>query len=401
MTGNPPIQISPTTGLITGTPNLQGRYVVTVCCHEWRNGIMINTIKREFQFVVTNCSKAVVADIPQFSSDFNTYIVECTTNKVHFVNNSTGGFAYHWDFGVPGAVNDTSSDFEPDFVYPDTGIYNVQLVVNRGTTCPDSITRAVKIFPTYKADFSFDGLLCPKTPIQFTDLSQATFKPVVSWNWDFGDSTGTSTLQNPSYTYTKGGDYKVTLISKSVKGCTDTATKELKVEKFFPYAGGGDTIIVKGESINFRASGGIEYTWTPATFLNNPLIGNPIGYYPDTGRITYVVHIKSENGCEGSDTLTVWVVGQASVFVPSAFTPNGDGKNDVLSPIGIGYRNVNYFRVFNRWGQQVYYSTRFKMGWDGTFNGKPADIDTYYWVLGLTDRFGKEQIYKGDVTLIR
>ncbi|PZF74179.1 PKD domain-containing protein [Taibaiella soli] len=401
MTGNPPIQINPTTGLITGTPNIQGRYVVTVCCHEWRNGVMINTVKREFQFVVTNCSKAVVANIPQYSSDFNTYIVECTSDHVHFVNQSTGGFTYFWDFGVAGAAGDTSNSFEPDFVYPDTGTYYVKLVVNRGTTCPDSITRAVKIYPTYKADFTFSGLLCPNTPVQFTDQSVATYKPIISWNWDFGDTSGTSTEQNPVYTYPKGGTYNVKLVSQSRRGCTDTAIKQITIEDFKPYAGGGDTIIVRGESINFNASGGVQYTWTPSTYLNNPLIGNPVGYYPDTGRITYAVHIVSENGCQGNDTLSVWVVGQSSIYVPSAFTPNGDGLNDMLIPIGIGYRNVNFFRIYNRWGQEVYYGTKFKIGWDGTYNGRPAELGVYYWVLSLTDRFGKEEIYKGDVTLIR
>lgn len=400
MAGNPPIQIDPQTGLITGTPNLAGRYVVTVCCHEWRNGVMINTVKREFQFVVTNCSKAVVADIPQLSTDFNTYVVECKTNTVKFVNHSSGGFSYYWNFGVATDPADTSNAFEPTYTYPDTGIYYVTLVVNRGTTCPDSITRAVKIFPTYKADFTFDGVRCPGVPVQFTDLSEATYKPITEWSWSFGDGT-TSNVQNPQHVYDTGHLYNVTLISKSIKGCTDTVSKQIDIEKFKPFAG-NDTIIVKGESINFKASGGVIYTWTPSTFLNNGDIGNPTGYYPDTGRITYVVHIVSANNCEGYDTVNVQIVGQPSIFVPSAFTPNGDGLNDILRPIGIGFRNVNYFRVFNRWGQQVYFSSRFKIGWDGNNNGgHPADVGTYFWVLSLTDRFGKEQMVKGDVTLIR
>lgn len=400
MGGNPLIQIDPASGMITGTPNIAGRYVVTVCCHEWRNGAIINTVKREFQFVVTNCSKAVVADIPQLSTDFNTYIVECTGKTVHFQNHSSGGFAYSWNFGVATDPADTSSAFEPTYTYPDTGIYYVTLVVNRGSTCPDSITRMVKIFPTYKADFSFDGLHCPGTPIQFTDLSQATFKPVTQWSWTFGDG-GTSADQNPLHVYDTGHVYNVTLISKSIKGCTDTVTKQLNIEKFRPFAG-NDTIIVKGEYIDFKASGGVLYTWTPGTFLNSTTVNNPVGYYPDTGRISYVVHIVSANNCEGDDTVNVQIVGQPSVFVPSGFTPNGDGLNDILRPIGIGYRNVNYFRIFNRWGQQVYFSSRFKIGWDGNNEGgRPADIGTYYWVLSLTDRFGKEQMVKGDVTLIR
>lgn len=399
--GFPPIRIDPVTGLITGKPTVQGRFVVAVRCTEWRNGVAINTVTREFQFVVTNCSKAVVADIPQYSTEFNTYIVECDSMTIHFVNNSQNGSTYFWDFGVPGVADDTSHAFEPAFKYPDTGVYTVKLVVNKGTTCSDSIDRFVKVYPTFKADFSFAGNLCPNTPVHFTDLSTATYKPVDSWLWSFGDSLGASTDQNPSYTYAKGGTYDVTLVARTVKGCVDTAVRQLDIENFHPSSGTGDTIIVKGESINFQATGGNQYTWMPSTYLNNPYIPNPIGYYPDTGRITYIVHVKSEAGCEGNDTFSVWVVGQASVFVPSAFTPNADGLNDVLTPIGIGYRTVDYFRIFNRWGQEVFYGTRFKMGWDGTFNGAPQDIGVYYWVLAMTDRFGARQVYKGDVTLIR
>lgn len=153
MTGYPQIQIDPATGLITGTPNRVGRYLVTVCCHEWRRGVMINTVKREFQFVVTACTKVVIANIPQYSTDPNTYIVDCEDYRVHFVNTSSGGFAYHWDFGIEGSLTDTSNDYEPDFVYPDTGTYTVKLIVNPGSTCPDSIFRLVKIYPKFRAAF--------------------------------------------------------------------------------------------------------------------------------------------------------------------------------------------------------------------------------------------------------
>lgn len=115
MAGNPIVQINPVTGVITGTPNISGRFVVTVCCNEWRNGVIINSVKREFQFVVTNCSKAVVANIPQYSTDFNTYKVECASKTVTFDNKSTGGSTYYWDFGVASQQNDTSNDFSPTF----------------------------------------------------------------------------------------------------------------------------------------------------------------------------------------------------------------------------------------------------------------------------------------------
>ncbi len=399
MAGNPLIQIGETSGLITGTPNLTGRFVVTVCCHEWRNGVNINTVKREFQFLVQDCSKAVVANIPQYSDEFNTYIVECHGNTVHFDNLSTGGFEYSWDFGVHGITSDTSNEFQPTYTYPDTGTYVVKLVVNRGSTCPDSITRFVKVYPTFSGYYNYDGLHCPNSPIMFRDSSESTLSLTDHWEWSFGDGA-TADIANPVHSYAQGGTYDVTLISSNPLGCADTVQKEVFIEDFRPFAA-NDTIIVKGEVINFRASGGLYYTWMPATNLSDPNIADPVGSYPDTGKFKYIVHIRSENDCEGDDTFTVWVVNQSAVFVPSAFSPNGDGLNDVLRPFGIGYRNINYFRVFNRWGQQVFYTTKFKEGWNGTFHGLPADIGTYYWVLNMVNRFGKDEVVKGDAVLLR
>ncbi len=399
MAGFPLVQIDHATGIITGTPNIGGRFVVTVCCHEWRNGQIINTVKREFQFVVTNCSKAVVANIPQYSSDFNTYLVECSSYTVHFVNQSNGGIDYFWDFGVPGVTNDTSRDFEPSFTYPDTGTYVVKLVLNRGSTCPDSITRLVKIYPQFRTDFVKVGKLCPDIPVQFFDSTSSTFPTVNAWSWSFGDG-GNSTDKNPVHTFTNGGTYNVRLISQNTRGCVDTITKPIMVDDFNPFAG-NDTIIVKGEYINFNATGGDVYSWTPSTYLDNTTIPNPTGYYPVVDSILYIVHIASEAGCFGDDSIKVTVVNDAALFVPSGFSPNGDGLNDVLKPIGIGYRNINNFRVFNRFGEMVFYTTKFDEGWDGTWKGRRADLGVYYWLLQVTDRFGNKQTVKGDATLIR
>ena len=221
MAGNPQLEINEETGAIQGTPNIQGRFVVAVYCHEWRNGVRINTIIREFQFVVTNCSRAVVANIPQYSDEFNTYVVECKNFEVKFDNLSTGGFSYAWDFGVPDANYDVSTDFEPTFTYPDTGEYVVKLVVNRGSTCPDSISRLVKIYPTFNGNYNFDGLPCPNAPIQFSDSSWGTSKAASRWSWNFGDG-GTSDQRNPVHVYSEGGYYNVVLIAKNEKGFADT-----------------------------------------------------------------------------------------------------------------------------------------------------------------------------------
>jgi gliding motility-associated-like protein len=399
LTGYPPISIDPVTGMITGTPNRLGRYLVTVCCNEWRHGRLINTVKREFQFVVTNCSKAVIADIPEYSSDPNTYIVSCTDFTVNFVNTSIGGFAYHWNFGLDSNKADTSTAFEPAFTYPDTGTFPVKLVVNPRSTCPDSITRLVKIYPKFRSDFTDTGRLCPGAPVSFIDLSSATIKPVNYWKWIFGDGDSTN-VQNPVHAYLSGGTYKVVLVSHNIKNCVDTAIQQVTIEDFRPFAG-NDTMIVKGERVNFNATGGTDYLWFPPTNLSDSTISNPVGLYPDSGTFTYFVHIASEYGCSGYDTVTVSVVNQAEFFVPNAFSPNGDGRNDIFRPVAVGYRSLRFFRVFNRWGQEVYHTTSLESGWDGTFANKQCDIGTYYWDISFTDRFGKDGFLKGDVTLIR
>lgn len=398
MSGTPPLQINPVTGMMTGTPITIGRFVVSVCVNEWRNGVIVNTLSRDVQFVVTNCSKTVVANIPELPDEPNTYTIQCEGKTVWFRNLSQGGFSYHWDFGVPGA---TSTDFEPTYTYPDTGVYRVTLVVNQGSTCSDSISRLVKVYPEYRADFEWLGPLCPEQPVRFFDSSTATYPPVVSWNWSFGDGSS-SDLQNPEHTYaTPGGPKDVTLISRSRLGCRDTVTKTLPLPYFDPRAG-NDTIIVLGYPFFLNGRGAEFYHWSPADYLSDPNIANPAVTFPDTGRYTYVLTGTNEEGCVGTDTIRIWVVKDGSIFVPSAFSPNGDGLNDDLRPFTVGYSNINYFYVFNRYGQQVFSSASNNYpAWNGSFNGKPADVGVYYWVINVTGADGTKTTQKGDVTLVR
>jgi gliding motility-associated-like protein len=91
----------------------------------------------------------------------------------------------------------------------------------------------------------------------------------------------------------------------------------------------------------------------------------------------------------------------AYVFVPSAFTPNGDGLNDKIAPIAVGIRNIQYFRIFNRWGQMVYSTTVNGEGWDGKIAGTLQATNTYVWICSAIDYTGKRLFLKGKVTLIR
>ncbi len=399
LTGSPALAIDPVTGMLTATPSWEGRYLITVCCNEWRNGVLINTIHREFQFVVTDCSKSVIADMPTLPADPNTTVLNCKDYVVHFQNTSIGGVTWHWDFGVATTLADTSTDFEPTFAYPDTGTFTVKLIANPGTLCADSIEKLVKIYPPFNAAFSDSGLHCPGEAIGFIDKSTGTISAVNNWYWNFGDGQ-TSTSQNNVHTYLTSGIYNVSLISANLKSCVDTIMRQVVIENVKPGAT-LDTIIVKGQSILFHAEGGINYVWSPANNLDDNKIPNPVGFYPESGLFRYTIAIKSSYGCTIEDTVSVLVVNQQDLFVPTSFSPNGDGKNDIFRPITAGYKSVHYFMVFDRWGEKVFDGKNLNDGWDGMYKGQKAQMGTYYWQLSFDDINGKTKALSGDVTLLR
>lgn len=400
ITGNPGIAIDVKTGIMTGTPTRIGRFVVTLCCTEWRNGIAISVNRRDFQFEITNCSKTVLANTPVFSTEPNTYVVNCQDYAVKFRNSSVGGFTYNWDFGVSGTNTDISTDFEPTFIYPDTGTYLVTLVVNKGSTCPDSIKRKVKIYPKMLADFRFAGKLCPGEPINFTNTSSALFYPITSHFWNFGDGT-TSNVVNPVKAFSgRNTPYTVELITKSDIGCLDTAREIVNVP-LINFNAGNDTTVLKNVPVQLSAATASSFTWTPSTFLNNPLIANPIAIFPDTGTYTYFVNGITQQGCDASDTINIFVAGDFALIVPTAFSPNGDKLNDVLQVLQAGYGTLNYFRIFDRWGKALFYTTNFTKNWDGTFKGKECDAGVYFWMASATNILGQTKTINGDVFLTR
>jgi len=109
-----------------------------------------------------------------------------------------------------------------------------------------------------------------------------------------------------------------------------------------------------------------------------------------------------EAGCMDSAFITVKVFNTTpQVFVPTAFTPNSDGRNDFARPIAVGITRIDYFRIYNRWGQLVFSTTTNGKGWDGTINGQLQGTNTYVWIVRAIDYTGKLYFSKGTVTLIR
>jgi gliding motility-associated-like protein len=149
-----------------------------------------------------------------------------------------------------------------------------------------------------------------------------------------------------------------------------------------------------------NGTGAEFYSWSPPNGLNNPDISNPVALLSESQK--YTLRVSTAVGCFSIDTINVTVYKvKPDLYVPDAFTPNSDGKNDVFGPIPIGIRSLNFFKIYNRLGQLIYSTNVQKQGWDGTFKGQPQDADVFVWMAEAVDYLGKVIFKKGSVTLIR
>jgi gliding motility-associated-like protein len=123
---------------------------------------------------------------------------------------------------------------------------------------------------------------------------------------------------------------------------------------------------------------------------------------PELGTFNYKLLVTNAQNCQGEDEVNIIVADKAYFKVPSAFSPNGDGINDVVRPLTAGFRSIIFFKIYDRWGHLVFdmYTDR-TGGWDGTVKGKMADAGVYYWHAKAINQNGEQETFKGDITLIR
>lgn len=199
------------------------------------------------------------------------------------------------------------------------------------------------------------------------------------------------------------------VLSVRNEGCPNTRTDSVPVGVTPPVivSAGNDTAIVAGQLLQLHATvnnpSADLFTWEPPTGLNATHIASPVAMLSaTTDTITYVVEAADPIGCFGVDSIQVAVFKTgADIFVPTAFTPNGDGMNDLLKPICVGIRQMAYFRVYNRWGQLVFTTSRMDAGWDGRVNGTAQPTGGYVFMAEGTDFNGKTVYRKGTSILIR
>jgi gliding motility-associated-like protein len=298
----PAFTINSATGHIEGTPTMLGQFVVGVRVKEYRDGVLIGEHFRDFQFNVTDCEPSAVASAPNVIKD-------CTDYSVSFENNSFGSEEVFWDFGIDGITTDTSTEFYPTYVFPDTGVYEVMLIVMPGTECSDTDYISVWIYPGFGADIGFDNT-CALSEVAFTDLSYTEYGTITDWQWNYGDGWG-STEQNPFYAYEEPGEYMLIFTVTNSIGCVDEIYDTITIYPlpfaFLSYENAcpGEIGTVSDASIIIGGNEIVDYEWiTPdGDNVNAESFGflfDSAGTYPVTLIVT------SNLGC--TDTLIDTIV---------------------------------------------------------------------------------------------
>ncbi|MCW3116494.1 MAG: hypothetical protein JWM28_576 [Chitinophagaceae bacterium] len=302
------------------------------------------------------------------------------------------GLNYSW---TPASQINNALLSSPVAVTDVTTTYNVTAVIGSCSASDRVVVNTVP-YPTAKA--GDDKLICYNTSVQLQAASDGNI-----YLWTPAASLTNASILNPVANPQASTDY--VLFTYDSKGCPKPGKDTVLVTvlpDIIAFAG-RDTAVVTGQPLHFNAAGGVSYLWEPSTGLSANDIADPVGIYnfPSPG-ILYKLYVYNEAGCTDSAFMTVKVFNtKPSVFVPTAFTPNSDGRNDRLRPIAAGMKNIEYFNVYDRWGQLVFSTHTSGEGWDGTIGGQPQGTGTFVWIVKAMDYSGMPYFQKGITTLIR
>lgn len=342
------------------------------------------SIKADFSFNVTDsCGpyRAIFTNTSQYS---NTPGAQLFTK-------------FNWSFGDGTVFNGTNP---PTHNYPDTGTYTVTLIMTDTTACKkiDTITKVVRIQKSFvTAKFTGPDSLCIGNPAVF--VAMATNAQSITWNYGDG-TTGISAIHN----YTDTGTFIITMIAANPNTCNkfDTARRTIIIRPapiadfiFSPI------VPVTNEPIQFtnKSINATTYLWSfgdGATSTEE----HPLHLFKKTGTFNTCLIARNASGC--ADTICKKVDADIvpALDLPTAFSPNGDGKNDVLFVRGAAVETVN-LKIFNRWGELVFETNDMKIGWDGTYKGKQQEMESYAYTLYATFIDGTNAHKQGNVTLLR
>jgi gliding motility-associated-like protein len=235
---------------------------------------------------------------------------------------------------------------------------------------------------------SSDTIICKGATLQLFSSSNYP----VTWNSSpyLSCTACNDPFANPSST--------TTFIVTASNGICSTADSVTVSVVDFSVDAGNDTMIIEGQSVTLNGTGAESYQWLPSSFLSDSSVADPTATPVTT--ITYILFGTSHEGCIARDSVTIRVLSACDgIFIPDAFSPNGDGVNDEFGIISIAGITINSFSIFNRWGELIFQTNDLHKKWNGNYKEIPCPLDVYVY---LADLFcGEKKMMKGNITLIR
>jgi len=309
------------------------------------------------------------------------------------LNSSSNGASFAW---LPATGLSNAGTLNPVAAPAVTTQYTLTATLGG---CRATSSVLITVNPAPIADAGKDTAICYGQSVQLNGSGG------ISYAWSPAGYLDNTSSSSP-VCYQPSGNMSYQLTVTDVNNCRSINKPAVNITvtpspKIFA---GNDTSVYINEPVQLNAvdinnSGFTQYRWSPADGLSNPSTQKPVAM---TGHpVTYTVVATTPNGCEGTGSISIKVFAAAGIFVPNAFTPDGDGHNDLLRAIPIGIREFKYLAVFNRWGKRIFYTTNSATGWNGTINGKVQDNGIYVWMAAGINYKGDLLERRGTVLLVR
>ncbi len=307
--------------------------------------------------------------------------------------------SWYWTFG-DGNIGTLPS---PSHTYTNQGSYPIHLLISTDHGCQDSTDGMIRIIPRPVVDFLTESA-CQGTVVQLTDQSFPITGSIVQYTWNFGDGSSTS-AQNPSHLYSSWGWYEVSLTVVTDSGCSTTLTRPNALQIYRA----PDALFSSSDEqasdiyplINF-----VNQTGSPGFYYWNFGDGtvsedySPTHMYPSVGVYDVQLITIDLNGCVDSIMSRVEIKPTSTIYIPNAFSPNGDKRNDFFKVYTSNVVRLEA-QVFDRWGLKVFEWDSLDGGWDGIVKGNPVQSDVYVYRVSTVDVNNKRETRIGHVSLVR
>jgi gliding motility-associated-like protein len=294
------------------------------------------------------------------------------------------GYDYHWT--PSDLLSDSESSSTLASPNEDT---QYTLTVTDQNGCQDQDTVTVYLNKPTTLNIGGDHEICLGDSVQLGGNPTASGSNLpYAFSWSPSSTLDEKSGSNPWASPLQTTIY--TLITRAGSCVIDTSSLTVTVHELPVIDAGIDRTIGFEEGIQLSPTGAEEYTWYPQEFFEDDNSPTPF-IYPNRTREYWVVG-QDHNGCSGIDTLKVTL--KSELFIPTLFTPNGDGENDVFYVHGFGIAEIT-LQVFDRWGRLLFETNDPEQGWDGTINGSPAEEGEYLWVIQGAFYDGDELTYQG------